>query len=134
MRREFPTEHQYFHFLYIFFPICLFFLIIIQQTESSEDSRHVYSKGYSSSAMERRVAVKQFRYRPQCVELHFVFKTNHLVFYEGQSAASVYPHVCLQIETGHPRPCGTLMVGIVTFPVRPLVYRIIGTALRRQRA
>ena len=64
----------------------------------------------------------------------FILITHHLALDEREAGALVEFEACLHVEAAEPRPCRSLMVGIVALCLRANVHGVVATALRRERA
>ena len=84
--------------------------------------------------MEGRVAVEELGKRTDAVTEHFVLVSDHLSFDEAQTSAFIEFQAGFDIESEEPRPCRSLMIGVVALCLWSYIHGVVSAALWRQRA
>src|SRR3712207_8236121 len=112
----------------------LLIFILFHLLQRAQYLGHVHGKRYGRAAGERWVAVEEFGQRAQTAVVHLLLVARHLALNETQAGALVEFHAGLKVEAAEPRPCRTLVVGVVALHLRTLVHGVVATALGRQRA
>ena len=65
--------------------------------------------------------------------VHLILITHELTLDETQTATFIELQASLHVEATEPRPCGALMVGVVTLGLRTDIHRVVAATLRRER-